>query len=314
MLEKPVLCPAPCCVQARGGECPLGPDVPQPGSEPMLQKLAPVPAPRRRQEQDGGHDPAPTLSNLGHRRRQEKRRRRREGLRKQEKDGLMVDLDSSSEEETCQEMNRLTLDEETEPWVYYEDNFFPGDKENLDVESFKDDGFGMIKSDQVCGIIQISGQLHIEHLPCHDHHDDQEDDANIHDYDSKDENFKHEVIKPEIDNNTDTTEFDADRNDAEQADLHEVDDEDHGYRDYDADQADRLDVEDEGVEGGEGYEDHGEEESVEEEELEDEDNPEEDEFDEDDDDADYDDGHDDYDDKDCDYDYDSCNDCEEEDD
>ena len=208
----------------------------------------------------------------------------------------MVDLDSSSEEETCQEMNRLTLDEETEPWVYYEDNFFPGDKENLGVESFKDDGFGMIKSDQVCGIIQISGQIHIEHLPCHD---DQEDDANIHDYASKDENFKHEVIKPEIDNDTDTTEFDADRNDAEQADLHEVDDEDHGCRDHDADQADRLVGEDEGVEGGDGYEDHSKEESVEEEELEDEDNPEE--FDEDEDDE-----HDDYyddNDYDCDYDY-----------
>ena len=30
-----------------------------------------------------------------------------EELRKQEKDGLMVDSDSSSEEETCQEINRL---------------------------------------------------------------------------------------------------------------------------------------------------------------------------------------------------------------
>ena len=155
-------------------------------------------------------------------------------MRKQEKDGLMFDSDSSSEEETCQEMNRLTLDELTEPWVYYEDNnFIPGDEENLDVERIEGNGFGMIKSDPVCGIIQISGQLHIEHLPCHDHHDDQEDDVDIRDYDSKDENFKHEVIKPEIDNDT-TTEFDAERNDAEQADLHEVDDEDHDYRDHDA--------------------------------------------------------------------------------
>ena len=106
----------------------------------MLQKLAPVPAPRRQQEEDGGQDPAPALSNLGRRRRQERRRRRREELRKQEKDGLMVDSDSSSEEETCQEMNRLTLDEETEPWVYYEDNILPGDKESFNVDSFKDSG------------------------------------------------------------------------------------------------------------------------------------------------------------------------------
>ena len=175
-------------------------------------------------------------------------------------------------------MNKLTLDEQTEPWVYYEDNILPGDEENLDVESFKGNDFGMIKSDPVCGIIQISGQLHIEQLPCDDHHDALEDDADIRDYDSKDENFKHEVIKPEIDNNT-TTEFDAERNDAEKADLHEVDDEDHDYRDHDAVQADRLEVQEEGIEGGEGFDDHGEEDSVEEEELEDEDNPEE--FDED---------------------------------
>ena len=51
--------------------------------------------------------PCPALSIIGRRRRQEKRRSRREELRKQEKDGLMVDSDSSSEEETCQEINRL---------------------------------------------------------------------------------------------------------------------------------------------------------------------------------------------------------------
>ena len=106
----------------------------------MLHKLAPVPALQRQQEEDGGQDPAPVLSNLGRRRRQERRRRRREELRKQEKDGLMVDSDSSSEEETCQEMNRLTLDEQTKPWVYYEDNILPGDKESFNVDSFKDSG------------------------------------------------------------------------------------------------------------------------------------------------------------------------------
>ena len=123
----------------------------------------------------------------------------------------MVDSDSS-EEETCQEMNMLTLDEEIEPWVYYEDNnIFPGDKENLDVESYKGNGIGMIKPDPapVCGIIQISGQLHIEPLPCDGHHDDQEDDADIHDYNSKDEDPEHEVINDETDN--DTSEFDAER-------------------------------------------------------------------------------------------------------
>ena len=41
-----------------------------------------------------------------------RRRRRREELRKQE-DRLMVDSDSYSEEETCQEMNRLTHDNMT---------------------------------------------------------------------------------------------------------------------------------------------------------------------------------------------------------
>ena len=152
----------------------------------------------------------------------------------------MVDSDCSSEEETCEEMNRLTLDEVTEPWVYYEDNFFSGDKESYDVENFKDNGFGMIKSHPVCGIIQISGQLHIEHLPCDDHHDeyDQEDDSNINEYNSKDENSKHEVIKQEIDN--DTTKFDAKRSDNEQAVLHEDNDEDPDTRDNDADQADHF--------------------------------------------------------------------------
>ena len=217
----------------------------------------------------------------------------------------MVESDSSSQEETCQEVNRLTLDEETEPWVYYEDNnFIPGDEENLDIESFKDNGIGMNKSDPVYGIIQISGQLHIEHLPCDDHHD-HEDDSNIHDYDSKDENTEHEVINPETDN--DTTEFDAERNDAEQADLHEVDDEDHNYRDRDADQADHLEVEDEGIGGGEGFDDPGEENAAEEEELEDEDNLEEGEYDDDEDDENDDDDDEDNDcddnDYDCDYDY-----------
>ena len=129
----------------------------------------------------------------------------------------MVDSDCSSEEETCEEMNRLTLDEVTEPWVYYEDNFFSGDKESYDVENFKGNGFGMIKSHPVCGIIQISGQLHIEHLPCDDHHDeyDQEDDSNINKYDSKDENSKHEqaVLHEDNDEDPDTRHNDADQTD-----------------------------------------------------------------------------------------------------
>ena len=70
----------------------------------------------------------------------------REELKKQKKDRLMVDSESSSEEETCKEMNRLTLDKETEPWVYYEDNILPADKESFDVDSFKDSRFSMINS------------------------------------------------------------------------------------------------------------------------------------------------------------------------
>ena len=52
----------------------------------------------------------------------------------------LVDSESSSEEETCKEMNRLTLDKETEPWVYYEDNILPGDKESFNIDNFKDSG------------------------------------------------------------------------------------------------------------------------------------------------------------------------------
>lgn len=52
---------------------------------------------------------------------------------------------SSSEEEICQEITSITLNQMTEPCY-----------NNTSVEP-------------VCDVIQISGQLHIQHLPCYDH-------------------------------------------------------------------------------------------------------------------------------------------------
>ena len=104
MLSKLVLCSAPCCVQARGGERPLGPGVPQQAPVPATRA---VQAPRRHQEQGGGPDP--TKSNLGHHRRQEKRRKRKEEERR-EKERLRIDSTSSSEEEICHEMTKMALD------------------------------------------------------------------------------------------------------------------------------------------------------------------------------------------------------------
>ena len=53
-LKKPVFCPAPCCVQARGGERPLGPVVPHQ-----------VPDDAEQAEQEGGEEPNPALPHLG---------------------------------------------------------------------------------------------------------------------------------------------------------------------------------------------------------------------------------------------------------
>ena len=69
-LKKPVFCPAPCCVQARGGERPLGPDAPYQ-----------VPDDAEQAEEEGGEGPNPTLPHLGQLR-QERRRRRREEERR----------------------------------------------------------------------------------------------------------------------------------------------------------------------------------------------------------------------------------------
>ncbi len=71
----------------------------------------------------------------------------------------MIDSDSSSEEEICQEMTKLDLDKITKPW---------------DTAA------------AVCGNIQISGHLHIEHLRCGEHlenHDEYEYEYREDEYD-----------------------------------------------------------------------------------------------------------------------------------
>ena len=74
-----------------------------------------------------------------------------------ETERLMIDSDSTSEEEICQEeMSRMTLDRMTENRDYYSNT-------------------AIIQSG-VCETIQISGRIHVHHLPCDDHHDDQTDD------------------------------------------------------------------------------------------------------------------------------------------
>ena len=64
MLLKQVLCSAPCCVQAREDERPLGPDVPN---------QVPLPA-AQAGEEPGQEPPNPTTAKLGHKRRQKKRK------------------------------------------------------------------------------------------------------------------------------------------------------------------------------------------------------------------------------------------------
>ena len=168
MLDKLAPCEAPCCVQARGGERPLGP-VPQ---------RVPVPAVQAGEDQDG--EPAPALSNLGRHRRQERRRMRKiEERRIKDRERLMIDSDTTSEEDICQEMSRMTHDKMAAPRDYYYSN-------TATVQS------------RVCGTIQISGHLHVRHLPCDDHHDDQtneeyDDDPDTQECDSKaEDNTKQE--------------------------------------------------------------------------------------------------------------------------
>ena len=303
MLDKLAPCEAPCCVQARGGERPLGP-VPQ---------RVPVPAVQAGEDQDG--EPAPALSNLGRYRRQERRRLRKEKERRI-KERLMVDSDSTSEEEICQELSRMTLDKMTEPRDYYSNT--------------------AIVQRSVCGTIQMSGRIHIEYFPCDDHHDNQTDEEYDDDSDTKEcdfkteDNFKQEEIHPEFDN--DTAKFEAEWSVAEHADLREDDDEEFDTRVHDAEQADGLEEDDEDV-----VEDVGDEDLVEEEDTFEEDHEEEgdrdqdwepeegedqdqdwepEEDDDNDDEEGYDDNNDeegyDYDDYECDNsnDYDSCNDCD----
>ena len=64
----------------------------------------------------------------------------------------MINSDSSSsEEETCQEIKRMTLDKTTEPWdgAVYNNNTEYYNKIN-EAENSR------------CGIIKLSGHLHIE--------------------------------------------------------------------------------------------------------------------------------------------------------
>ena len=130
----------------------------------------------------------------------------------------MIDSDSSSEEEIGQEMTMMTLDKMSEPWDCYNNT-----------------------AAAVCGNIQVSGQIHFEHLPCGDHPDDQADEEDDDEYDEEDdededddseiqerryqaeEDAKQEEIKLEFDN--DAAKFDTERKAAEQVDLREVDDE-----------------------------------------------------------------------------------------
>ena len=294
MLDKLAPCDAPCCVQARGGERPLGPDVPQ---------RVPVPAVQAGEDQDG--EPAPALSNLGRHLRQERRRMRKEKERRiKEAERLMIESDSTSEEEICQEMSRMTLDKMAVPRDYYSNT--------ATVQK------------GVCGTIQISGRLHVQHLPCNDHQNDQTDEEYDDDPDTQEcdykaeDNTKLEVIQPEFDD--DTARFEAERSDAEHADLREDDDQEDETRVHDAEQADGLEVEDDDVVGDEGDEDLGEEEANVNDVPEEEGNQDwaseelegENEHDEGHDDNEYEEG---YNDDDYDYDdtnnYDSCNDCDE---
>ena len=101
----------------------------------------------------------------------------------------MTDSDSSSQEEICQEGA-----------VYNNSAIF---------------------QNAVCGTIEISGHLHIEHFPCHDQGDEEKDEEEwVEDYDDDDshiqehnsnaeEDTKQEEIKLEKEYNT--AEFEAKR-------------------------------------------------------------------------------------------------------
>ena len=127
-----------------------------------------------------------------------------------------------------------------------------------------------------CETIQISGRLHIRHLPCSDHQDDQGDDCEIPDDRSDDSNiqddlddesewdsnaeddFKLEELQPEYD--YDVTKFDTEEDDAAEANLDKVEDEEYETGDYDAVEADCLEPADESIGGCEG-EDLGQDEA-----------------------------------------------------
>ena len=247
-------------VQARGGERPLGPDVPQ---------QDPVDAVQAERGQDGELNP--TLLNLGQLRRERRRKRREEERRmrieerKKEIESLMIDSDSS-EEETCQEM--------TEP---------------------TEECYNNIIVEPVCEIIQISGRLHISRRPCSNHQheqteekeeegieeDDQDDDPDVQDF-KVEEDIKQET-EPEDDD--DASESDIDRNDAEQAELHDEDEEAIGrYEGEDLVKEETEtyeDLEEEGDhEENEEYEEEEEDEEYEEEDEDEDHNEEEDEEDE----------------------------------
>ena len=150
------------------------------------------------------------------------------------------DYSSSEEEEICQEMERMTLDQMTEPesWDSYGavyDNTVAYDSNTTEAER------------SVCEIIQISGELHIEHLPCYNHReeeeeeggndgrtDDDDDDSDIQEAsDPKvEEDTKLEEVKPDFDD--DATEFETEQDWAEQVDPGEVYDEAYESRDQKA--------------------------------------------------------------------------------
>ena len=235
-LKKPVFCPAPCCVQARGGERPLGPDVPQ---------LVPVDA--EQAEEERGGELSPPLPNLGHLRRGRRRKRREEERKIKERlreiERLRIESEStSSEEEICQEMEMVTLDKMTK---------------TRDCNGAVYNSTAKVEN-PVCETIQISGRLYIRYLPCSDHRDEQGDDSNIQDdlddeseWDSNaEDDFKLEELQPEYD--YDDTKFDTEEDDAAEANLDKVEDEEYETGDYDAVEADCLEPEDESIEGCEG--------------------------------------------------------------
>ena len=139
----------------------------------------------------------------------------------------MINSDSSSsEEETAEPWDGAVYNNTTE---YYNNNTEYYNK-IAEVEN----------SD--CGIIKLSGHLHIEHHPCYDQHDEEEDeneideedhqdgdeidedDSNVHDdYNVQDDSTDEEDIKPEFDD--DTTKFEIRGHEPEEGDRHQEDDE-----------------------------------------------------------------------------------------